>query len=247
VVYETDSISAAFNLEKANAKSPLMQEAFALLIASPEWQAMMVSTDGRERAVRHIKGKINVFADGESRGFERMLTALSAQMGVERRAIRLPCEAIRYLNAFVEAVAPQVVLELVGLGRAPSCTMFDGPSGLQRSPHLTDEEAALQTHEEALMRMSEEEKLSILIQSLAHIRGAADKPQQLQLRPIGMEAVVYIWHTCTFGTVAGSYSRRNQLHLKVREYQPQQRTQKKRIGYCHSCNRMHGRPNEGVG
>ena len=128
IVFETDSISAAFNLHKENANSPLMQEAFGLLLQTEEWQHLIVEAGEAERAVRHIKGKLNLFADGESRGYHALVSDLCHQLGINRRAMPLTSASVDYLQAFVSAVNHLLPLPLRGLGVAPSCIARDGPT-----------------------------------------------------------------------------------------------------------------------
>ena len=127
VVFETDSISAAFILEKDNAKSPLMQIAFHLLQQTQEWVALIVDAGERERTARHVKGKINIFADAESRGYHNLISDLCMQLGIKRRGMELTDAAQAYLAAFAKDASPLVPLPLQGLDVSPACNLHDGP------------------------------------------------------------------------------------------------------------------------
>ena len=128
VVFETDSISTAFNLELENAHSTLMQIAFELLIQTKEWMSLVVHAGGRERASRHVKGKINIFADAESRGYHELVSSLCAQLGITRKVLDLQDSALDYLNAFVTRANPHLPSAMQALGRSPACNAYDGPS-----------------------------------------------------------------------------------------------------------------------
>ena len=128
IVFETDSISAAFILEKENAKSPLMQVAFQLLLATQEWVALITDAGELERSARHVKGKINIFADAESRGYRELVSDLCMQLGIKRKHMQLTGASRAYLEAFAAEASPLVPLPLLGLDTSPACTMHDGPT-----------------------------------------------------------------------------------------------------------------------
>ena len=128
IVFDTDSISTAFNLENENAKSPLMQIAFQLLLSTQQWVTLIVEAGEQERAIRHVKGKINIFADAESRGHNMLVSDLCVQLGIKHRRLPLSKAAVQYLNAFAAAVSPLVPLALQGLDVSPACSAHDGPT-----------------------------------------------------------------------------------------------------------------------
>ena len=136
VVFDTDSLTAQFDLEKEAAKAPLMQAAFGPLLESQEWDLLIVQAGlERERSVRHVKGKLNIFADAESRGYVQMSTSWANQLGVERKQIPLSCAAVHYLNEVVDRAAPLLPGALKGLDVSPACSQHDGPSGSLEGVH----------------------------------------------------------------------------------------------------------------
>ena len=98
MVFDTDSISAAFDLSKEDAKSPVMQEAYGLLITTHAWEQLIHHAEDHERSVRHVNGALNVLADGESRGYGEHVKRLCTHFGIRRQPLPLPEEAITYLN-----------------------------------------------------------------------------------------------------------------------------------------------------
>ena len=140
VVFETDSISTAFNLEGDNAKAPLMQLAFSLLKQTAAWITLVEESENRERASRHIKGKLNLFADAESRGYHHLVSDLCKQLGIHRRQLPLSDAAQRYLHQFSVEATPLVPLPLLGLDVSPACDAHDGPTllGFLQPPSQED-------------------------------------------------------------------------------------------------------------
>ena len=115
VVFDTDSISAAFDLSKEDAKSPVMQEAYGLLITTHAWEQLIHHAEDHERSVRHVNGALNVFADGESRGYGEHVKRLCTHFGIRRQPLPLPEEAITYLNEFLRRISHYFSLPLVAL------------------------------------------------------------------------------------------------------------------------------------
>ena len=134
IVFETDSISAAFNLEKMDAHAPLMQIAFQLLQETVAWVSLIVEAGDRERAVRHVKGKLNIFADAESRGHHLLVSDLCLQLGIRRHEMPLSDASQRYLEQFAVEASPLVPLALLGLDVSPACDDHDGPTLLGYLP-----------------------------------------------------------------------------------------------------------------
>ena len=105
-----------------------MQIAFSLLMQTQEWTALIRDAGERDRLARHVKGKINVFADAESRGYHALVSDMCDQLGIRRRQLPLSDAAVQYLNAFAAETSPYLPLALQNLGVSPSCTAHDGPT-----------------------------------------------------------------------------------------------------------------------
>ena len=118
-----------------------MQIAFHLLQQTQEWVALIVDAGERERTARHVKGKINIFADAESRGYHNLISDLCMQLGIKRRGMELTDAAQAYLAAFAKDVSPLVPLPLQGLDVSPACNLHDGPPTITkkwRTPRARD-------------------------------------------------------------------------------------------------------------
>ena len=107
---------------------PLMQIAFQLLQETAAWVNLIVNAQNLERASRHIKGKLNLFAEAESRGYHKLVSDLCRQLGIRRRQLPLSEAARQYLNQFAVEASPQVPLALQGLDVSPACIDHDGPT-----------------------------------------------------------------------------------------------------------------------
>ena len=137
VLFETDSLTTALDLVAGNAHADLMQEVYLEMLATNEWKLLMDQGDEKERLIRHSMGRINIFADAESRGKVDLVKQLCEHFGIRRVELPLPCEAVFFLNRVVERLNPLVPGVLKNLDVSPACIAHDGPNTWMDAPIFT--------------------------------------------------------------------------------------------------------------
>jgi hypothetical protein len=108
IVMETDSLTTALVLSADSAKSPLLVEAHALLLATPEYTSLLTGLHSwRQVEVGHIYGPANIAADYLSRGNTAAFTVFCTNMNVSPQPLPISPAAWDYLHRFFEAVDPR--------------------------------------------------------------------------------------------------------------------------------------------
>jgi hypothetical protein len=135
IILETDSLTTSLVLSAHSARSELLVEAQALLLATPQYTDLVAGVHAwRQVVIGHVYGPANVAADLLSRGHHAAFATFCDHLGVKPQYLPMSPDAHAYLTAFVSAVSPLLPIEAYGRGRAPSSSAYDGPLPLPRRP-----------------------------------------------------------------------------------------------------------------
>ena len=106
---EADSLTTALVLPANSGKSPLLVEAHALLLTTPEYTSLLTGLHSWHQVeVGHIYGPASSAADYLSRGNTAAFTVFCTNMNVSPQPLPISPAAWDYLHRFFEAVDPWI-------------------------------------------------------------------------------------------------------------------------------------------